>query len=132
VARIIPRRDGVVIILLIGFIALLAAALTGAEQVFAYGLVLVLGLFVGLGFVRRHDPLTWIPPALVVGVLLVAFRGMFANQDVPITSAVDAVGGFQAATAYLVYGLWVPAFFTMGLAFSLLFDRLSGDVDESR
>jgi hypothetical protein len=132
VARIIPRRDGVVIILLIGFIALLAAALTGAEQIFGYGLVLVLGLFVGLGFVRRHDPLTWIPPALAVVVLLVAFRGMFANQDVPVTSAADTVGGFQAATAYLVYGLWIPAFFTMGLAFSLLFDRLSDDANGSR
>jgi hypothetical protein len=132
VARIIPRRDGVVIILLIGFIALLAAALTGAEQIFGYGLVLVLGLFVGLGFVRRHDSLTWIPPALAVAVLLVALRGMFANQDVPVTSAADTVGGFQAATAYLVYGLWIPAFFTMGLAFSLLFDRLSEDADGSR
>jgi hypothetical protein len=57
---------------------------------------------------------------------------MFANQDVPVTSAADTVGGFQAASAYLVYGLWIPAFVTMGVGFSLLFDRLSDDVDGSR
>jgi hypothetical protein len=131
-ARIDPRRDGVVIALLVGFVALLAAALTGATQTFAYGLVVVLGIFVGLGFIRRHDPLTWAPPVLAVLTLLIAFAGMFANQDVPVTSAADTVGGFQAASAYLVYGLWIPAFVTMGVGFSLLFDRLSDDVDGSR
>lgn len=132
VARISSRRDGVVLVLLGGFVAMLMAALTGSAQSFAYALVAVLGLFTGVGFVRRRDRITWVPPALAVGALLVSMAGMFAYDDVPVTSAADAVGGFQAGTAYLVYGLWIPAFLTMGVGFALLFDRLDDDTDDAR
>lgn len=131
-ARISSSRDGAVVVLLAGFVAMLVAALTGSAQAFAYALVAVLGLFIGQGFVRRHDRLTWVPPALAIGALLVSMSGMFANDDVPVTSAADTVGGFQAGTAYLIYGLWIPAFLTMGVGFALLFDRLADDGDDAR
>lgn len=131
-AHISTRRDGAVVGLLAGLVAMLIAALAGWALAFAYSLVAVLGLFIGMGFVRRRDRLTWTPPALAVAALVVAMAGMFANADVPVTSPADTVGGFQAGTAYLVYGLWIPAFLIMGLGFSLLFDRLGDDADDAR
>jgi hypothetical protein len=130
------RRDGFVIVLLLLMLVLLASALTGAYRVFGYTLVAFLGMLMGLGFVRRRDPVTWVPPLLATAVLAVAFTGMFTNEHAVVAHPGDTVLGFQRGTAFLVYGVWIPAFFTMGLAFALLFDRLSdeheGSRDESR
>lgn len=124
-SRISLRRDGVVLFLLLTLLTLLAAALLGRPQVFGYGVIVALGLFMGLGFVRRRDPVTWIPPLAATVVLAVAMTGMFLNQDAPVRSAEDTVGGFQAGTAFLIYGIWIPAFFTLGVGFALVFDRLA-------
>jgi hypothetical protein len=125
------RRDGVVLVLLGLMLALLVAALTGAYRAFGYTLVAFLGVLMGLGFVRRREPVTWIPPVVATAVLLTAFTGMFANETAPVLSADDTVLGFQRGTAFLVYGVWIPAFFTMGLGFALVFDRLGGEADTS-
>jgi uncharacterized membrane protein YagU involved in acid resistance len=121
------RRDGFVLLVLGMSVVLLAAALSGAYHAFGYGLVAFLGLLAGLGFVRAGRVVTWMPPVVVTLVLLVAIRGMFLNETTPVTTAGDTVMGFQAGTAYLVYGVWIPAFFTMGLGFSLVFNHLGDD-----
>jgi hypothetical protein len=126
-ARIDSRRDGVVLAMGVGMTAMLVAALVGSPEAFGYSLVGVLGLFMGLGFVRAHDPVTWLPPAVATLVLLLATTGIFVYDDTTVASADDTVGGFQTGTAFLVYGLWIPAFFTLGVGFSLVFDRLSDD-----
>lgn len=126
------RRDGFVLLLLAVMLVLLASALGGAYRVFGYALVMFLGLMTGLGFIRRHDPLTWAPPVLTTAVLLVAFTGMFSNESAIVHSAADTTLGFQPGTAFLIYGVWIPAFFTMGVGFALVFDRLSaGDASSS-
>lgn len=121
------RRDGFVLVLLAVMLVLLGAALTGAYRVFGYALVGFLGLMAGRGFVRRRDPLTWAPPLLATVVLLVAFTGMFANESAAVQNADDTTLGFQPGTAFLIYGVWIPAFFTMAVSFALVFDRLSAD-----
>ena len=50
--------------------------------------------------------------------------GLFLYQDAPVRSVGDTVGGFQVGTAFLIYGVWIPAFFTLGVGFALVFDRL--------
>jgi hypothetical protein len=121
------RRDGFALGILALLVVLLAAGLTGTSRVFGYGLVAFFGLFAGLGFVRRGDPVTWWPPAVVTAVLLLSFMGMFANESAAVQGVADTVLGFQPGTAFLVYGLWLPSFFTLGLSFTLLFDRLTDD-----
>jgi hypothetical protein len=121
------RRDGFVLVLLALMLVLLGAAVGGAYRVFGYGLVAFVGLMAGLGFIRRRDPRTWAPPVLATVVLLVAFTGMFANESAAVHGAGDTMLGFQPGTAFLIYGVWIPAFFTMGVSFALIFDRLRAD-----
>ena len=122
--RIDPRRDGFPLGLLVLLVVLLVAALTGAYRVFGYALVALIGMLVSLGFVRRGDRRTWWPPAVATAVLVISFAGMFAYEAVPVTSAADTVLGFQPGTAFLVYGVWLPSFFTLAVSFALIFDRL--------
>jgi hypothetical protein len=49
----------------------------------------------------------------VFGYAVVLFIGVLAGL------------GFQAGTAFVVYGIWLPAFFTLGVTYVLVFDRLS-------
>ena len=121
------REDGFVLTLLALMCVMLGAGLTGAYRVFGVALVAFIGMIAGRGFARRHDPVTWVPPAVITSVLLMAFAGMFAYESAPVRDADDAVLGFQRGTAFLVYALWVPAFFTTGLSFALVFDRLEQD-----
>jgi hypothetical protein len=125
VDRIHLRRDGFVLALLIVMLVLLAAGLAGAYRVFGYTLVAFLGMLMALGFVRRGDGVTWVPPVVATTVLLMAFAGMFAAESTVVRDAGDTILGFQPGTAFLVYGVWIPAFFTMGVGFALVFDRLT-------
>ena len=120
------RRDGFVLALLLLMVVMLVAALSGAYRVFGYGLVTFLGMLAALGFVNRRHPVTWIPPLVATTVLLVAVTGMFLNEGATVTAVDDTLLGFQPGTAFLVYGVWIPAFFTMGLGFALVFDHLTG------
>jgi hypothetical protein len=117
----------VVLALLGGMLVMLGGALTGHEQIFAYGMVAVLGFLMAIGFVRRRAPVTWAPPAAAVLALLIALTGMFATRSAEVTSSADTVGGFHPGTAFLVFGLWIPAFLTLGVGFALVFDHLSDD-----
>ena len=125
------RRDGVVLVLLAMMLVMLAAAMTGAYRVFGYALVLLIGALMTLGFARRGDPMTVVPAVLASGVLLLAFTGMFATEHTPVLSVDDTVLGFQPGTAFLVYGIWIPAFFTMALSFALVFNRLMTSDDRA-
>jgi hypothetical protein len=124
------RRDRVALGVLALAIAMIAAGLTGNSRVFGYSVVLFIGLLAGLGFVRRHDTTTWWPPAVATLVLVVSLAGAFAFEASRVDSAADTVLGFQAGTAFVIYGIWIPAFFTLGLTFVLVFDRLD-DADAS-
>jgi hypothetical protein len=119
------RRDGFVLALLVLMVVLLVSALSGSYRAFGYALVVFLGMLAALGFVRRGDRITWLPPILATAVLLVAFAGMFAYETAAVHDVRDALLGFQKGTAFLIYGVWIPAFFTMGVTFALLFDRLT-------
>lgn len=121
------RLDRFVIALLVVMLAMLCAALSGAYRVFGYALVTFLGMLMGLGFVRRGDRRTWGPPVVATSVLLIALTGMFLNEGVSVSDPSDTLLGFQPGTAFLVYGLWIPAFFTMGLSMTWMFDRLARD-----
>lgn len=123
-ARLDLRRDGFVLVLLGVMLVLLAAALGGAYRVFGYALVALLGLLMGLGFVRRRDRATWLPPAVATAVLLAAFTGLFLNETRQVHRPADTLLGFQPGTAFLIYGVWLPALFTMGGGFAVVFDRL--------
>lgn len=112
-------------------LVLLTAALSGAYRVFGYALVALLELLMGLGFVRQGDRVTWLPPSIATAILLVAFTGMFTTETSVVRDAGDTVLGFQRGTAFLIYGVWIPAFFTMGVGFALVFDRLGGGDDAS-
>ena len=127
---ITPRRDGFVLALLVALLVLLVSGLAGAPRVFGYALVLLFGMLMGLGFIRRRRPATWLPPCIATTVLLLSFAGMFANQRVPVRDVADTVLGFQPGTAFLVYGVWLPAFFTIGVAFALVFRYLQDDCGE--
>ena len=124
-------RDGWVLGLLAVMVVLLMASLSGAYQVFGYALVAFIGMMIARGFAER-DRLTWVPPLIATFVLLLAFTGLFRYERVPVHSVDDTVLGFQPATAFLVYGIWIPAFFTMGLSFALLFNRLTNDARGER
>jgi len=127
------RQDRFVLGLLVVMLVLLVSAVTGAYQVFGYTLVAFLGMLMALGFVRRADPVTWVPPIVATAVLFISFAGMFANETRPVMSARDTVLGFQPGTAFLIYGVWIPAFFTMGVAFALVSPRLmAGDTSVTR
>jgi hypothetical protein len=130
--RLNLRRDGFVLGLLLLMLVLVASGLSGAYRVFGYTLVVFLGMVSALGFVRRADAVTWLPPVLATTVLLVAFAGMFATDDAVVRSAADTVLGFQPGTAFLIYGVWLPSFVTLGVTFTLLFDRLADDGRGSR
>jgi hypothetical protein len=117
-------RDGWVLILLVAMVVLLIASLIGAYQLFGYTLVAFLGVIAARGFVER-DRVTWVPPIVATLVLLMAFAGIFRYERTPVHDAADTVLGFQPATAFLIYGIWIPAFFTLGLSFALVFDRLT-------
>ena len=121
------RRDGLVLLILAVMLVMLASALTGAYRVFGYALIALVAALAVVGFARRDDPVTWIPPIVATTVLLVAFMGMFANEATDVRDATDTVLGFQAGTAFLIYGVWIPAFFTMAVSFALIFKRLSGE-----
>jgi hypothetical protein len=126
-SQIAFRRDAFALGILAVLLVLLGAGLTGAYRVFGYALVGLIGMFAGLGFIRAGDRRTWWPPVLVTAVLLVSFTGMFAYEAVPVNAPADTVLGFQPGTAFLVYGVWLPSFFTLGLSFALLFDSLVSD-----
>lgn len=117
-------RDTFVLVLLLVFVTMLMAAVLGSPTAFAYGTIVALGLFMGLAFVRRDDPVTAIPPLAATLVLLVAMTGLLLYQDTPVHSVDDTVGGFQHGTAFLIYGIWIPAFFTLGVGFAAVFNRL--------
>ena len=119
------RRDAVAIAVLVLAVVMIAAGLTASSRVFGYAVVLFIGLLAGLGFVRGRDVRTWWPPAVATLVLLVSLSGAFAFQAVPVESAADTVLGFQTGMAFVVYGIWIPAFFTLGLTYVLVFDRLA-------
>lgn len=119
------RRDGVVLVLLGMMVVLLLAAMTGAYRVFGYGLVALLGVLMVLGFARRDDRMTWGPPAAGIAVLLVALTGIFAYESAAVTTVDDTILGFQPATAFLIYGIWIPAFFTMAVGYWIVFDRVA-------
>lgn len=116
--------DTVVLALLLVCVTLLAAALLGSPTVFAFGTVAVLGLLSGLAFVRHHDWTTWVPPLAATLVLVVAMTGVLLEHATPVHTVSDTVGGFQAGTAFLIYGIWIPAFFTLGVGFAVVFNRL--------
>lgn len=124
-------RDGWVLALLAAMVVLLVASLSGAYQLFGYTLVAFLGMMAARGFVSR-DRVTWVPPILATVVLLVAFAGIFRYERAAVQSAADTMLGFQPGTAFLVYGIWVPALFTMALSFTLVFDRLTHDTRGGR
>ena len=126
------RRDGFVVVLLVVMILMLGAALTGAYRVFGYGFVSFVSLLLVGGFVQDADRPSWWPPVLATVVLLVAFTGMFAMEAVTVQTRADTWLGFQPGTAFLIYGVWIPAFFTIGLTFALVFNRLQrGDAPSS-
>jgi hypothetical protein len=125
------QRDKAVLAALALAIGMIAFGLTGAYQAFGYSVALFIGVLVGVGFARRTDRGTWLPPILATLVLLVSLAGAFAYQAVPVTSPDDTVLGFQKGTAFVIYGIWIPAFFTLGLTFVFFFDRL-GEQSSSR
>jgi Na+/melibiose symporter-like transporter len=118
------RNDRVVGILFVIVLLLLVSGLLGAHWVFAYGLVVWLGVLAGLGFVRSGDLRTWIAAALVFTGLGLGMTGVLLNESAVISDVADTVLGFHPGTAALVYGIWIPGFFTLGVGFVLLFDRI--------
>lgn len=119
------QRDRVALAVLTLAIVMIASGLAGNSRVFGYSVVLFIGLLAGLGFARQRDPLTWWPPIVATLVLLVSLAGAFAFESVPVENVGDTVLGFQTGTAFVVYGVWIPAFFTLGLTYVLVFDRLA-------
>ena len=118
------RRDGFIGVLLVVMLLMLGAALTGAYRMFGYGFVALVALLLAAGFVQDAERPTWWPPVLATTVLVVALTGLFAMEATPVNTAADTWLGFQPGTAFLIYGVWIPPFFTIGLTFALVFDRL--------
>jgi len=117
-------RDGVIGVLFVLMLVLLVAGLLGAHWVFAYAVVVWLGVLAGIGFVRTGEPRTWVATILVIAGLGLGMTGILFNESAIVTSTADTVLGFHPGTASLIYGIWVPGFFTLAVAFVLLFDRL--------
>lgn len=119
------RTDLLVLLLLTALVLMLGAALTGVYQVFGYALVGAIGVTAALGFVRTGVPASWVPPVMATVVLLGSFTGMFQFEHLTVASPDDTWWGFQPGTAFLIYGVWIPAFFTLALGYALVFDRIS-------
>jgi hypothetical protein len=119
------RRDGMALAVLVLSIVMIASGLTGHSHVFGYAVALFIGLLAARGFGRPRDPVTWWPPAVATLVLLASLAGAFALETARVDDAADTVLGFQAGTAFVIYGVWIPAFFTLGVTYVLLFDRLA-------
>ena len=125
------RRDRVALAVLALSIVMIGSGLTGNSRAFGYAVILFIGLLAGLGFVRQRDVRTWWPPVLATLVLLVSIAGAFAFEAAPVHGVADTVLGFQPGMAFVVYGIWIPAFFTLGLTYVLVFDRLDDRHDSS-
>jgi len=127
----VSRTDLVVGLLFVLMLVLLASGLTGAHWVFAYAIVTWLGVLAGMGFARAGQPRTWFAAVLFFVVMFLGMTGILQNESAVVTSPADTVLGFQAGTASLIYGVWVPGFFTIGVAFVLLFNRLADSGEDS-
>jgi hypothetical protein len=118
------QRDKAALAVLVLAVVMIVAGLTGSYQMFGYCVALFIGVLAGVGFARRGDAGTLFPPVLATLVLLISLAGAFAYQSVPVMSPDDTVLGFQKGTAFVIYGVWIPAFFTLGLTFVFFFERL--------
>lgn len=125
------RSDGVVALLFFLVLLLLVSGLLGMHWVFAYALVAWLGVLAGIGFIRAGEPRTWFAAVLVFACLALGMTGILVNEGAIVSSAADTILGFHPGTASLVYGIWVPGFFTLGVAFVVLFDRLADTAQAS-
>lgn len=120
----VTRRDLVVAVLFVLVLLMLVAGLMGAHRVFAYAVVAWLSALAGLGFARLGEPPTWIAALLVCAGLSIGMTGVLLNESAVVSGATDTLLGFHPGTAFLVYGIWAPGLFTLGVSFVLLFDRL--------
>lgn len=118
------RRDGAVALLFVELLVLLVAGVAGWYHVFGLVLVFTIGTFAAIGFARRDDRISWGPPLAATIVLLAGLLGVFAYEDVVVRGVEDTALGFHPATAFLVYLIWLPGFFTLGLTYTLTFERL--------
>jgi hypothetical protein len=119
------QRDRVALAVFALAVVMIASGLAGNSRLFGYAVVLFIGLLAGLGFVRQHDTGTWWPPALATLVLVGSLTGAFAFEAARVDTVSDTVLGFQPGTAFVIYGIWLPAFFTLGVTYVLVFDRLA-------
>ncbi|MDH3265900.1 MAG: hypothetical protein OEM25_02935 [Gammaproteobacteria bacterium] len=117
-------KDSVVGLLFVLMLLLLLAGLTGAHWVFAYALVAWLGVLAGIGLIRSGDARTWLAALLVFAFLALGMTGVLLNESAVVRDVADTVLGFHPGTASLIYGIWLPGFFTLGVSFVLLFDRI--------
>jgi len=120
----LTSADRFVALMFVLILLLLGSGLVGAHRVFGYGIVLWLGVLAGLGFVRTGQPRTWLAAILVFVCLAIGMTGILFYESAVVSSTADTVLGFHPATAFLVYGIWAPGLFTLGVAFVLLFDQL--------
>lgn len=118
------RRDGAVGLLFFELLVLLVAGVAGWYHVFGVALVFTVGTFTAIGFARRDDRLSWGPPLAATIFLMAGLLGVFAYEDVVVRGVGDTTFGFHPATAFLVYLIWLPGFFTLGLTYTLTFERL--------
>jgi hypothetical protein len=116
--------DRIVGLLFVLVLLLLTSGLMGAHWAFAYALVAWLGVLAGIGLVRSGELRTWVAAVLVFTCLAIGMTGVLLNESAVVRSVADTVFGFHPGTAFLVYGIWAPGFFTLGVAFVLLFDRI--------
>jgi hypothetical protein len=117
-------RDGAVAVLFFELLGLLVTGIIGAYHAFGVLLVLTIGTFAALGFGRRGDLLSWTPPLAATVILMAGLVGVYAFENVVVAGAQDTRLGFHPATAFLVYVIWIPGFFTLGLTYTLCFERL--------
>lgn len=123
-SRFDPGQDVFVLATFVFLVAMLLAGLTGAHAAFAYAMVGLFGAFIGRGLLVRGALATWVVTGVACLVLLGSVAGMLAQESFIVRSVSDTVLGFHPATAYLVYGIWIPAFFTLGVGFALVFEHL--------
>lgn len=126
------QRDGVVLAIYVELVVLLYAGLTGTYHIFGYTLAVFLGTLVAMGFVRRADAWTWAPALVSTAFLIFGLTGVFLNETAVITSEEDTAFGFHPAVAFLVYVIWIPSFFIVGLGYTLAFSRLYGALRSPR